>query len=355
MIKRFLIIFTAILIMACSSKDDTDESSGGSSTTFDLLSIEVTNKDGNPPRKGDVINIKMTVKNTGNVKGNVALAPKLTSSRFSDYSSVSLQEVTESIEAGETSVITLQTGPFFKDTTKNKHYALGRGEYYFDVVKLNGKDDKDYKGRIFEVAASNRVLVPVIFDYTYLSKVGYTGNMKSYLENTFTRKVELYDNDTETYTEFPGGLDEMMDIEQLFYTLPTDNVSSYPLDQGLCEKAIALGGETLGLTKDWAGDVGTQTSNHGFDYLMAITPDSFGGVACGWINVQITGVFDFDLSLDRSQILIVHETSHLLGSPHCDPLQTYVMCSGEKHRKYINAGIYVFNTLSRNKMSNKFD
>lgn len=147
----------------------------------------------------------------------------------------------------------------------------------------------------------------------------------------------------------------MMNVKHLFYPVMTQNVSEFDLDEGMCEKATALAGETLGLKEAWQGPTGTQAGNHGFDYLMALTPDSFGGVACSLTNVQISGLFDFDLTVDRAQIVLIHETSHLFGSPHCDPLQSYVMCAGEKHSKYVSQGIYVYHIDSKNQMSNRWD
>ena len=353
--KTITTLFIFCLFLSCSSKSDDGTQTENTSASFDLTAVKVTNASGDAPVKGDEITITMTVKNTGSSSGTVAISPKLSSSRFGDYHNVALDAAEGTLQAGETAQLTLTVGPFFKDAIKEKHYALGSGEYFFEAFDLNGTDDKEFEGRIFQVATSNRVLVPVIYDPTYFSKVNYNGSMKTYLEQAFTRKIELYNEGN--YTEFEGGLDEMMDIEHLFYTIPTGNVSAYDAEGGLCEKAIALGGDALGLTKDWEGPVGTQGNNHGFDYLMAITPDSFGGVACGWIDVQVTGVFDFDLSIDRSQILIIHETSHLLGSPHCDQydVEGYVMCGGEKHRKYIDHGIFVYYQRSRDMMSNKFD
>lgn len=349
--KNLSILFFAFLISCSSGSENTETNSA----SFDVTAITVTNTKNTVPVKGEEIIIKINLKNTSTQAGKAILSPKLSSSRFSDYNNVNLPTVEKQLEAGESAVVTLKLGPFFQDSFNGKHYALGRGEYFFEYVTINDDTkDTEFSGSIFKVEPSNALLIPVIYNTQYLTKINANTGIKTYLTSAFTRKVELY-SDADGYTDYEGGFDEMMNVNHLFYPIQTTNVSDYPLDDGMCEKAIALGGDTLGLLQDWKGSEGTQPQNHGFDYLMVATSDSFGGVACGWINVQISGLFDFDLSINRAQIVMIHETSHLFGSPHCDPLQGYVMCSGEKHNKYINQGIYVYHVDSRNKMSNKWD
>ena len=323
----------------------------GGNTSVDVTAVSIANSSGAAPRKGDELAITMTVNNTGSA-GRVNVSPKISSSRFEDFDSKSLPSVAVNLAAGQTTQVTLTVGPFFRDN--NKHYALNRGDYEIVSVSVNNEEDANFEGGAFTIETSNKILVPVMYDPAYLEKLNWTSGIQNYLKSAFTRKAELFDNGN--YTVFNGGMDEMLGIEQIFYPIATSNVSQYPIDNGLCEKAAALAGDELGLGKDWSGPrVATQPGNHGFDYLMALTPDSFGGVACGFLNVQVTGVFDFDLSLERSQILVVHESGHIFGSPHCDPLQGYVMCAGEKHPKYIAEGTFVFNIVSRNTMFNRFE
>lgn len=349
--KNYILYALIFVLCSCSSSN---EEVVAETASFDILAVKVTNLNNESPEKGEEINIQITVKNTGDKKGTASITPKLSSSRFSDYKNVTLPFAEKTLEGGETADVNIKIGPFFKDQAKEKHYALGHGEYFFESIVINDvNEDKTFSGRIFNVKPSTVLLVPVIYDAQYLSKLNYTSGINEYLTSGFTRRVELFEN--EGYTEYAGGFDAMMDVKHLFYPLMTMNVSEFDLDEGLCEKATALAGETLGLQGSWKGPEGTQTANHGFDYLMALSPDSFGGVACGWINVQVSGLFDFDLSVDRSQIVMIHETSHLFGSPHCDPLQSYVMCSGEKHRKYIDQGIYVYHINSRNSMNNRWN
>lgn len=129
-------------------------------------------------------------------------------------------------------------------------------------------------------------------------------------------------------------------------------------DQGWCEDAAAYGKTSLGMIADWTGS-GTLAGRHGFDYLIALTPHMGGGVACGWLDVQVSGLINDDV--DRQQVIAVHESGHLFGAPHCDdvgdgsggPLQGYVMCSGEKHDNY--PANFVWHSTSIAVMSSHWD
>lgn len=354
-IKALMILICLTLLYNCKEDHvDDQDSEVEMLSSFDVSKVVVANTSGEIPKKGDEIVIKITVKNTGNIKSKVSLTPKISSKRFEDYNNISLSPVDVILDVGEISEITINSGPFIYDEVKKKHYALGRGDYIVNSITINENSDTNFEGKEFSIAASNAILVPVIYNNAYLSKLSYIKGIDSYLSSAFTREVEVYNNGD--FVSFPGGMDEMMNVKHIFYPLAGENVSDNPAEGGTCEKAIALGGSMLGLGHDWEGpNVGTQKGNHGFDYLTVLTPDSFGGVTCGWINVQVSGMFDFDLSLNRTQIILVHESGHILGSPHCDPLKGYVMCSGELHEKYIDSGVYVFHIDSRNQMSNRFD
>ena len=91
------------------------------------------------------------------------------------------------------------------------------------------------------------------------------------------------------------------------------------------------------------------------DLLVGLTPAMGGGATCGWLGTQVSGLFDFDLSLKRSQIIVVHEMGHIFGAPHCDPLQGYVMCAGEKHPHYIQRGVFVWHQESVDAMKNPYN
>jgi hypothetical protein len=104
---------------------------------------------------------------------------------------------------------------------------------------------------------------------------------------------------------------------------------------------------------------GTVPAQHGFDLALGLTPDMGGGVNCGWLDVSVGSFIDRDA--DRQEIVLVHETGHMFGAPHCDdvgdgeggPLQGYVMCSGEKHANYPEQ--FVWHSTSRAAMMNHWD
>lgn len=325
---------------------------GGGSSSFDVTQVSVSNTNNGTPRKGDQLYFDIVVRNTGTSDDTRTITPIISSRRFRDYNRASVGSAEITVRAGAALTVRFPVGPFFFDGAKRKHYALGRGDYTIDAIKINDQEDSDFRGKDFNIAGSNAILVPVMYQRDYLSRQNYSGNIQQYLTSAFSRRAELFDNGRTT--AYPGGTDQMLNIRHLFYTIPVGGLSANG-GVGICEKATEFAGRELGLGRNWSGPVGTQLDNHGFDYLMGLTPDWSGGVACGWINVQVTGLFTFDLSLERSQILVVHETGHILGAPHCDPLQGYVMCAGEKNQKYRDNGIYVFNIVSKNRMSNRFN
>jgi hypothetical protein len=71
--------------------------------------------------------------------------------------------------------------------------------------------------------------------------------------------------------------------------------------------------------------------------------------------VQVSGFINRDV--DRQQVILVHESGHVFGSPHCGDvgngsggsLQGYVMCSGEKHERYPES--FVWHSTSIEQMS----
>jgi hypothetical protein len=324
----------------------------------DITAVGVTNAAGQAPAKGDALKVSLTVRNLSGNAGTVKLTPTLASTRFSDFSAVPLGTIEVELAAGETRTASFSAGPFIDDTARAKHYAIGRGAYRIDGVRLQSGTastvDTAYSGAAFTVAPSSHVLVSTVYDQGYFTRLNYTRSPEAFLGEVFTRPGEVFTpttagGNTGTYQSFPGGFDQMMGVTQHFRAIPGLTLDT---SQGLCEQAAAYGGKVLGLARDWTtgGSVRTNVDNHGFDYLIAMSPQMVGGVACGWLGVQVSGEFSFDMSMNRTQILAVHESGHLFGAPHCDPLQGYVMCAGELHEHYRQNGMYVWHRVSRDAM-----
>jgi hypothetical protein len=148
-----------------------------------------------------------------------------------------------------------------------------------------------------------------------------------------------------------------MGITQQFDVV--DGLAANNAGGGFCEQIGAYARRAFGLTREWDADesrqLHTDPDHHGYDMLVGLTPAMGGGAACGWLGVQVSSLFDFDLSVRRSQIVLVHESGHLFGAPHCDPLQGYVMCAGEKHPHYLDDGIFVWHAESRQAMRNLWE
>lgn len=337
----------------------------------EILSVEVKNVDGGSPSKGDRLRIRIEIDNTGTGVGPISVTPKLDSARFSDYTGVPVGTTEVTLCEG-TTFVEVEGGPFFDRDDVGKHYALGAGAYTVSSidVTIDGvvETSSSFEGNAFEVGASNALLVPVVYDESYFEVVQglTTDSVEAYLHQAFTRSTQLFTPSSNadpdgagTFEDFPGGFDEMMNVRHLFRTFPGFPGESTTTD-GWCEDATYYGRQSLGMAAEWAsGPQETKAERHGFDYLLAISPGLGGGVACGWIDVQVSGLINLDV--DRQQIVTVHETAHIFGAPHCDdvgngeggPLQNYVMCSGEKHANYPEQ--FVFHSTSRALMSSKWN
>lgn len=334
--------------------------SGNCQIQADVTGVTITNAQNQAPKKGDALKLTFTVKNTSNTSGFVRLTPHLTSKRFADYNDVTLSTVDVTLGAQEQKQISVNVNNFILDLKTQKRFAIGRGDYEINRVEVTNSvgttvNDTNFSGKAFNVAASNAVLTAVVYDQAYFNRLNYTQGAETYLKSVFTRPGELFTPGNNSHQSFPGGFDQMMNVRHMFNATP-GFVANDGSGLGFCEQGVEGITKSLGLARNWGGGaVRTDINHHGFDYAIALTPTLVGGVACGWINIQITGLFSFDLSMNRSQILVVHETGHLFGAPHCDPIQNYVMCSGEKHDRYKQAGIFVWHQVSREKMSNRFD
>jgi hypothetical protein len=343
-----------LFLAACGSPDAADlDASPPGDASLDVVAVAA----GGSLLKGAPLELTITVHNDGDAAGTARLTPVITSARFADFTDVPLGTVEVTVPAGESADATLTAGPFLVDDDGG-HVALGRGDYTITAVRVELDDaaaspDVDFTGGAFAIAASDVVFDMVLYDQAYFDAIGWTDTPEAYVMATYTRPGEVFTPD-DTYTSFPGGFDEMMGVEHRVLALP--GLVASEAAGGFCEQVTAYAHTALGLSRDWDIDESqtswTDPDHHGFDVLIGLTPAMGGGAACGWLGVQVSGLFNFDLSLDRSQIILVHETGHLFGAPHCDPLQGYVMCAGELHPHYQADGIFVWHQDSRDVMAN---
>ena len=329
-----------------------------------VVSIAVRSTEGTLPRKGDALRVTLTLTNSAGHDGLVRVTPLVRSQRFLDFRDVPVGFVDAELGPGETKEVAVQGGPFLSDPVLKKEYALGRGGYSISGVLLEcpgggQTTDTAFTGAAFSVQASTAIFTAVVYDQQYFTRVRWTLGAEQYMVRSFTRINEVFIPDapgssTGTYQTFTGGFDAMLGIRQIYRVF-----SGFPASTqagGFCEQAGAYARRVLGLTRDWdIGSQATDPAHHGFDILVGLTPQFGGGATCGWLGTQVSGLFDFDLSLNRSQIIVVHEMGHIFGSPHCDPLQGYVMCAGEKHPHYIQGGVFVWHQTSRDAMRNPYD
>jgi len=347
-----------------TAPDDAPEAN----VSLDVLSAIVTGPTGAAPRKGEALTVKLRVHNAGTEAGRLRLTVFVTSERFSDFAAVPLGSADVTVGSGE-SDITLSGGPFLSDATQGKEYALGRGSYRLTIrYELEGKEarlDERLAGATFTVAGSEALFGVVVYDQRYFDEIqGFTGTPHEYLDRVYTRPSQVFtprsaaDPDgAGTFQSFPRGFDQMLGVRQLFRIFPGfpgENVTA----QGWCEDVAAHAAEVLGLQTAWTTP-GTDPAHHGFDFALGLTPDMGGGVNCDWLDVSVGSFIDRDA--DRQEIVLVHETGHMFGAPHCDevgdgnggPLQGYVMCSGEVHGNYPQQ--FVWHSTSRAAMSNHWD
>lgn len=338
--------------------EDVDAATTGS-PRIDVTAVAAAAATGGAPVKGAPLRVTITVRNDGDGAGTVRVTPLVESARFADFRDVPLGSVEIAVAAGETVEAQVTAGPFLV-AGDGEHVALGRGDYTITEVRVEVDGnatvpDPDFTGAAFAIGASNAVFDLVVYDAAYFTRIGWTGSPEAYVLDAYRRASELF-TPPGTYQAFPGGFDEMMGIDHYVLALP--GLAASEAAGGFCEQVAAHARMLAGLTRDWDIDenqaVQTHRDHHGFDMLMGLTPEMGGGAACGWLGVQVSGLFDFDLSLDRSQIILVHETGHLFGAPHCDPLQGYVMCAGEQHPHFQANGTFVWHQVSRDVMVNRW-
>lgn len=340
----------------------------GASAVLDVLSASVVGPTGAPPRKGDALTVQLLVRNSGAAVSGVRLTALVSSTRFSDFTSVPLASVDVTLGRGDNEV-TLSGGPFLSDVTRQKEYALGRGSYKLSVrSELDGMAasvDERLTGATFTLGASDALFGVVVYDQGYFDEIqGFTGTPHQYLDRVYSRPSQVFtprsaaDPDGPgSYQDFPRGFDQMLGVRQLFRIFP--GFAGRDLSgEGWCEAVAAYAAQVLGMPAAWTTP-GTDPAHHGFDFALGLTPDLGGGVNCDWLDVSVGGFIDRDA--DRQEIIVVHESGHMFGAPHCDdegngsggPLQGYVMCSGEVHPNY--PAQFVWHSSSRAAMYNHWD
>jgi hypothetical protein len=325
---------------------------------LDVVALAVDTPDGQPATKGSPLRIHLTVKNRGKQAGSAVLVPHLTSRRFNDFVGVPLPALEVEVAAGAEATVSTEIGPFLASPDGGKRWALGAGDYTFDAVLVSRPGeaqviDVAFAGAAFVIAPSNVVFTAVTYDPAYFVRIGWTGDVETFLREAYRRPSEVYHPADGSYTAYPGGFDEILGIEQQFDVVA--GLAATSSAGGYCEQVASHAKGAFGLPRSWDIDERadhTDPDHHGYDMLVGLTPAMGGGAACGWLGVQVSSLFDFDLSIDRAQIVLVHESGHLFGAPHCDPEQGYVMCAGERHAHYQDDGVFVWHESSVAAMRN---
>ncbi|MBC7661223.1 MAG: hypothetical protein H7249_16120 [Chitinophagaceae bacterium] len=318
-----------------------------------VTSAKVVNAAGNTPAKGEAAKLIVTLQNAGKKAGTFNLSSNLTSKRFSDFTNVNLGTLTVTLAAMESKSITLAFGPYLHDDTTKKEYAMGSGAYTlsFDIEQPSTakKTITNAAGKDFSITNNNVVFTAVLWQQSYLDKVGYTQGLASWLDTGFNRRTAVYKGTSNDQLLFDvySGFDDMLGIKTMFKDFQGVNVSTAD-GADILSQAQSEGKRLLGLKDNWHStcDERADKDNHGFDMNLTLISSGFGGLAwlCG--STAVAGVFDGDPSIGRTQMVMIHEAGHNYGAPHCDPLQGYIMCSGEKNNDYIKDGTFVWHVDS---------
>lgn len=320
-----------------------------------VTAITVKNAKGEAPQKGDALKITYSLKNEGMRDGEVKIGSLLSSSRFTDFVKVPLNNTVAKIAAGATLDVTVDVPVFLEDSAKKSRFALGRGSYQLDtVVEFEGTQKALDKPFMFEIAKGNGVFALVVYDKKYFDVGAAVGaNPEAWIIETMTRKGSIYYPATATKKTFKGGFDEMLGIKHIVKAVGGLNSEDAP-GVDVFTRPEELAKSWLNLSKKWDHGSGPGDNKHGYDYFIAIDKDAFGGVTFGAAQVSGAGIKG-DVSKERMQILIVHESGHVLGSPHCNPVMDYVMCSGELNDAYKLDGEFVWYESSFQAMKNIFE
>jgi hypothetical protein len=337
----------------------------GSDAQLDVISASVTGPSGAAPVKGDELTVTLTVRNEGTQGTDAVLTVRIDSLRFDRFVDVPLGTSSPALVCPGEATVTLRGGPFLSDDADAQHFALGTGDYAISSVEVEhdgqAASDEELEGRDFSLATSNALLVPLLYHQGYFDEIqgGPWESPEAYATEAFTRFSEVFTPTTGDpdgpgdYVAYPGGYDEMMGVRHLFRSFPGYD-GTFDSGENWLYGAMDYASQVLGLPQRWGGG-GTRDDQHGFDYVIALTSRMGGGIAWYPFDIQVSGFINRDV--DRQQVILVHESAHVFGSPHCDDvgngsggsLQGYVMCSGEKHDRY--PGSFVYHRTSRDTMS----
>ena len=289
----------------------------------------------------------------------------LSSSSFDDFSDVSLPEAYFTLDGCTAPEIKINIPSLLQNFSNGTKYAVNRGDYSvrIEVQTLDGENiPLDESTFNFSVQPSSVIFPVIIFDDDYLQEQSYPLSGSQYASEVFTRPVALYHSSSNTYSDYTGGFDEMLNVRHQPHAFPGYS-SPNNSGQGQCEYAADEISRIVGLPNGWRWGLdpnsnaflGTKTSryHHGFDTAIVMDSNWGGGVACGWINIQVSGFIG--LERDRNQVVMLHETGHIMGAPHCDPESGYVMCSAEVHARYQQEGVFVWHESSRLVLSDRFN
>ena len=316
---------------------------------YSVSDIKIANKDGKEPFKGELVNVSLTLTNHTADDVVATLSPRLTAKEFEDYSNVHLPSQTVTVPKNSGTTVSYELKTIFADQNSGKNYALASGDYTlaFDLVSPAKETlSADELAKTFKVQPSNVVFAFVGWSQAFLKEASehdpypFTGTITQFMTETWTQKSAIYDSSKKTYQNFAGGFEEMMGIRMVFSPFEGYSKSKYSKEGGP-ERWFSM--EKLGLdapSKDCEGF--TCPTNHGYDFVMVMDAEGDGGSAgIGWNGMQM-GAFDGDRTKLRNQVAVIHEFGHNFGATHCDPIQGYVMCSGEKHELYTKDGSFVW-------------
>jgi hypothetical protein len=325
------------------------------SVSFD--SVKIQSPSGGKPTKGEPLHIVINLKNLSLAAGNVKITPILTALDYDDFSAVTLSAQSVAVEASATKQAKIAIPVFFENSLNKKQYALNRGQYKLSI-NLEVPNQKtlviaELPSLQFEVSDSNVVFTAVLWEQSFLDKQQYKGTIEKYLEETWSHPSEVFAPTTKNgdfgyAIAYPDGFNQITNTRTLFKAFKGFDV----VETGSVDYLKEVGQRSqkaLGLTGSFAYadcPVFTHKQNHGFDIAAGLSANEFGGIGfiCG--NMLASGMTSDDRSEKATKIILIHETGHNYGADHCDPLSTYVMCSGEKHDAFKSKGLFVWHQNS---------